>query len=325
MEYKDYYKILGVDKTATADQIKSAYRKLAMKYHPDKTKGDKAAEEKFKEINEANEVLSNAENRKKYDQLGENWKYYQQSGGNAQDFDWSQYAQGAQGGRGGRTSYTYQGDPNDMFGGGADFSDFFESIFGGAGGFGGIGGGRTSGRRTGGRSNMAYKGDDMTAGLEITLQEAYTGTEKVFNLEGQTIKLKIKPGIKDGHVLKMTGKGGPGMNGGPNGDLLITVNILRDAVFERKGNDLYADANVDIYTAVLGGKIDFKTFKGTIKVNIPKGTQSGKVLKLQGLGMPHYENPSSFGDLYLKINIRVPENLSDKETKLFEELKALRM
>lgn len=321
MEYKDYYKILGIDKNATADQIKSAYRKLAMKYHPDKTKGDKAAEEKFKEINEANEVLSNAENRKKYDELGENWKYYQQAGGNAKDYDWSQYAQGGRG-QGGRTTYTYQGDPNDMFGGGggADFSDFFESIFGGSG-FGGAG--RTTGRRAG-RSNMAYKGDDMSAGLEITLQEAYTGTEKIFNLEGQTIKLKIKPGVKEGHVLKMTGKGGPGANGGPNGDLLITVNILKDPVFERKGDDLYADGNVDIYTAVLGGKIDFKTFKGTIKVNIPKGTQTGKVLKLQGMGMPNYNNPSTFGDLYLKIVVKVPENLSDKEIELFKELQALR-
>jgi curved DNA-binding protein len=321
LEYKDYYKILGVDKNATADQIKSAYRKLAMKYHPDKTKGDKAAEEKFKEINEANEVLSNAENRKKYDELGENWKYYQQSGGNAQDFDWSQYAQGGRG-QGGRTTYTYQGDPNDMFGGGGDFSDFFESVFGG-GGFGGMGGG-TRGRHTGGRSNRAYQGNDMTAGLEITLQEAYTGTEKVFNLEGQTIKLKIKPGIKDGHVLKMTGKGGPGMNGGPSGNLLITVNILRDSVFERKGDDLYANLDVDVYIAVLGGKVDFKTLKGTIKVNIPKGTQSGKTLKLQGLGMPDYNNPMNAGNLFLKINIRVPENLSEKEIKLFEELKSLR-
>ncbi|HRE41450.1 MAG TPA: J domain-containing protein [Ignavibacteria bacterium] len=320
MEYKDYYTILGVDKNATQDQIKSAYRKLAMKYHPDKTKGDKSAEEKFKEINEANEVISDPEKRKKYDQLGENWKYYQQSGGNSNDFDWSQYASAGQGnpfGGQGRSSYTYSGDPNDMFGGGGGFSDFFESIFGGAG--------RSSGGsyRSGNRQS-SFKGQDMEAVMDITLEDAYKGGEKMFTIDGETIKLKIKPGIKDGHILKLPNKGGKGAGGGKAGDLLLKISIAKNPIYERRGNDLYSDLNTDLYTAVLGGKQEFKSMKGTVKVDISKGSQNGKLLKLPGLGMPVYENPSTFGNLYLKLNVKLPENLSEAETRLFTELKELR-
>lgn len=313
MEYKDYYKVLGVSKSATQDEIKKAYRKLALKYHPDKNKGNKEAEEKFKEANEANEVLSDPEKRKKYDELGENWKYYQQTGGQ-QDFDWSRYAN--QGG--GQTHYTYQGsDFNDAFGG-SGFSDFFETLFGG----GGFGQTQTRGRRTARRARS--RGEDLSAEMSITLEDSYKGAEKYFDLNGQSIKLKIKPGISDGQTLKLSGKGEAGIDGGSAGDLLLRIHVLNDPMFERKGNDLYAEIRVNLYTAVLGGKAPIKTFKGTINVNIPKESQNGKVLRLQGMGMPVYGKASQFGDLYAKLTVEIPTNLSEKELSLFRELSEMR-
>ncbi|MBL7129735.1 MAG: J domain-containing protein [Ignavibacteria bacterium] len=314
MEYKDYYKILGIDKNANADEIKTKFRKLALKYHPDKTKGDKIAEEKFKEVNEAYEVLSNPEKRKKYNELGENWKYYQQAGGEAQGFDWSKYAQSQGGTGGGKTYYHFEGDPNEVFGG-SGFSDFFDAIFGQASRQGG------SGRK---RRTTAFKGQDFTAEMNITLDDAYRGGARVFKLDGQSIKLKIKPGIKSGQVLKLTGKGAPGMNGGPAGDLLLTINVMTNSKYERKGNDLYTDLNVDLYTTILGGKKEFRTLKGSIKLNIPKGTPNGKVLKLPKMGMPKYNKPKEYGDLYVKLNVQLPEDLKEKELSLFKELQSLR-
>jgi curved DNA-binding protein len=318
MEYKDYYKVLGVSKTATQDEIKKAFRKLAVKYHPDKNKENKEAEEKFKEINEANEVLSDVEKRKKYDELGENWKYYQQSGGSqSQDFDWAQYAN--QGG--GQTQYTYEGDFGDSFGG-SGFSDFFDTLFGGGGG-----GFRSSQQGTRGRRSTrktSLKGEDLGAEMSITLEDAYKGSEKIFDLDGQSIKLKIKPGIADGQTLKLSGKGGSGYNGGPAGDLLLKIHVLNDPLFERKGDDLYTDLRVNLYIAVLGGKAALRTFKGTINVNIPKESQNGKVLRLQGLGMPKYGKANQFGDLYAKLNIEIPTKLTDEEIKLFNELSEMR-
>jgi curved DNA-binding protein len=311
MEFKDYYITLGVSKSASQDEIKKAYRKLAMKYHPDKTKGDKSAEQKFKEINEANEVLSDPEKRKKYDRLGKNWRQYQEHGGTG-GFDWSQYAN--MGGNGGQTHYTFEGDLGDLFGS-SGYSDFFDMLFGG-----GLGGSRRhSSRRT-----ASVRGQDLQAQMEITLEEAYRGSSRIFELGGQSIKLNIKPGIPDGHTLKLAGKGSPGVSGGQAGDLLITIKILKDPVFERKGDDLYANVNVDLYTAVLGGKASFKSFKGSVKIDITKGTQNGKVMRLQKMGMPVYGKENSFGDLYLKVIIQVPQNLTSKEIKLFEELKKMR-
>lgn len=304
MDVKDYYKILGVDKNSTPDQIKSAYRKLAMKYHPDKTKGDKTAEEKFKEVNEAYEVLKDPEKKKKYDQFGDNWKYYEQSGQQG-DFDWSQYSSGSPGG--GR-SYSYNtGD----FGSG-DFSDFFENLFGG------MGGGRSRQK-----SSMSFKGQDFNAELSISLEDAFKGTPKTFSFEGDSIKLNIKPGIKDGQVLKLTGKGSQGVNGGPRGDLFITIKVDKDSNFERKGNDLHTNFYVDMFTAILGGKANLKTLKGSINVNIQPGTQSGKVLKLAKMGMPVYGKGNEFGDLYASVMIKVPEQLSDEDKKKFEELRTM--
>ena len=251
---KDYYQILGVDRNATQDQIRKAFRKLAAKYHPDRNPGDKHAEEMFKQINEAHEVLSDPEKRKLYDRYGENWKQFQHA---------EQAAGGAGAGAGSQRTHWdneqtyYQWSYDDIFGKGAGSSqeDIFESIFGG--GF----------NPFGDQYKNVYKmrGHDVKAELEITLDEAYHGTNKVFRINDQTIKLKIKPGTEEGQILKLKGKGGPGINGGPNGDLLITVKIKEHPIYKRKGADLYADLPVDLYTAVLGGKVMFNTFKGRIR------------------------------------------------------------
>ena len=308
MEYKDYYKILGVDKKASKDEIKKAYRKLAMKYHPDKTKGDKSTEDKFKEINEANEVLSDDDKRKKYDEMGSNWNYYQKAGGNAEGFDWGRYSN--QGG----TQYQYSGNFEDVFGN-SGYSDFFDMFFGGS-----FGGGKKS-RRGGGRRTPA-KGQDYQAALDISLKEAYSGVSKVFSFNNQSVKLNIKPGIHDGHVLKIPGKGGAGSGGA--GDLLIKINVKGDAVFERKGDDLYANLHVPLYDAVLGGKVEFEAMKGKVKIDITKDCSNGKIFRLSRMGMPKYGKTGEFGDLYLTVQIDMPRNLSARETELFSELKKLR-
>jgi curved DNA-binding protein len=300
MEYKDYYKVLGVDKKASTEEIKKAYRKLAVKYHPDKNPGNKQAEEKFKEINEANTVLTDPEKRRQYDELGENWKYAQQGGNGG--FGGSRTGAGQ-----GRT-YTSE-EFEDIFGGGgggSGFSDFFESLFG----------------NRGGRSRTAA-GTNYRADLEISLQDAYQGAEKIFELEGQKLRIKLKPGITDGQVIKLKGKGGPGANGGSAGDLLITVKVAEDPTVRREGDDLHMEAPIDLYTAVLGGKASIRTLKGVIKIDIAKGTDSGKVLRLKGLGMPQYNTPGEFGNLYVKVQITVPKNLSERETELFKQLAQL--
>lgn len=310
MSKRDYYEVLGVSRNATTEEIRKAYRKLAMKYHPDKTKGDKSAEERFKEINEAYEVLSDKEKRKKYDEVGENWQYYQQYGSQAGDFDWSQFSNAS-----GRRTYRFSDNFQDFFSDGG-YSDFFEMLFGQ--GFG------SRGRSSQTRSEYSIKGQDLNAELQITLQEAYTGTIKIFRFNKQSIKLKIKPGIEDGHILKLEGKGATGVRGGKPGDLLITIRVLKDSVFERRGNDLYTQLNVDLYTMILGGKVKFKTFKGVVKLDIPKESEQGKILKLSKMGMPVYNNQNVFGDLYVKLNVELPKNLSNKEISLFKELQNLR-
>lgn len=310
MEYKDYYKILGVDKKATQDEIKKAFRKLALKYHPDKTKGDKAAEEKFKEVNEAYEVLGNKEKRQKYDTMGENYQYYQQGGNPAGGFDWSQFMNQRQGGG---QSYSFEGNLGDFFNSGG-YSDFFDMFFGGMN----TGKKKTRGRRR----SEAVKGADLKASLDITLREAYTGTEKIFRIGKDSIKLKIRPGIESGHVLKIPGKGESGPN--ESGDLYITVNILNDNTFIRKGNDLYSKLPITLYQALLGDKVDFETLKGKVKVTIPKESNFGKILRLAGFGMPIYGSSSQLGDLYLTLEIQLPKNLSDREIRLIKELQKYR-
>ena len=311
---KDYYQILGVDRNATQDQIRKAFRKLAAKYHPDRNPGDKHAEEMFKQINEAHEVLSDPEKRKLYDRFGENRKQFQNA----------EQAAGAQGGArpGGGFGQSYQWDDgktyyewsyDDMFKNKVH-EDIFESIFGG--GF----------NPFGEQYKNVYKmrGSDVKAELVITLDEAYHGTTKIFKINNETIKLNIKPGTQDGQILKLKGKGSPGINGGPNGDLLITVKIAEHPVYKRKGADLYADLPVDLYTAVLGGKVMFNTFKGRVKVEIPPESQNEKIIRLGGLGMPKNAQKTQFGDLYLTLKVQLPTNLTPKEKELFRELAKLR-
>jgi curved DNA-binding protein len=292
MEYKDYYKILGIAKTASAEEIKKAYRTLAVKYHPDKNPDDKTSGAKFKEINEANSVLGDPEKRKKYDELGENWDSYQQPG---QGFTSQKNNTGSGG----------QFDES-------DFSDFFENIFGS--------------RFTGGgqRQQAARKGQDYNAEMQLSLEEAYLGTTRQLELDKQKLQIKIKPGIKEGQTLRLKGKGGKGVNGGPDGDLYIIAHVSEHPKYKRKGDDLYYDIDVDLYTALLGGQTQIKTLRSSIKMTISKETENGKVLRLKGMGMPKYDKENESGDLYAKVNILIPKNLSTKEIELFKQLATLK-
>jgi curved DNA-binding protein len=307
MIYKDYYKILGVEKTTTPAEIKKAYRTLANKYHPDKTKGDKAAEDKFKDINEANEVLSDTVKRKKYDQFGADWKHYEEAGAQPGGFDWSKYASG----RGRQTHRTSTNESDATF---TDESvnDLFETLFG-----------QHSGQRRGRRS-VVIKGEDLETETTLSLEEAYHGTTRLIQLNTQTIKVTIKPGVADQQMLRIAGKGGGGLSGGPNGDLYLTVKIAPHSEFHRSGNDLHRDLPVELYTALLGGKTQIKTLKGKVTVNIPKGTPNGKVLRLRGLGMPVYAKKNEFGNLLVKVDVVLPEQLTEREMDWFRELAAMR-
>ncbi len=311
MEYKDYYKILGVDKNATQDEIRKAYRKLALKYHPDRNPGDKAAEEKFKEITEANEVLSDPEKRKKYDQLGANWKYYQNMNADGAH-DWF----GGFGNQGGRRTYHFTGNLDDLFGGSfGGFSDFFNSFFGG--GF-----EQTSNPFTGGKTNGARKGADYETTLHLTLQEALKGTKRQIRVDGRTINLNIKPGIKEGQKLRVKNQGGEGINGGERGDLYIKIHIIADPFFERKDDDLYYTMDVDIFSAAVGTTKKIKTLDGKkLGIKIPPFTDSNKILRIKGMGMPKHDNPNIRGDLFIKLNFVVPKNLSKEDLETLKRLK----
>ncbi|UOQ97873.1 J domain-containing protein [Hymenobacter sp. 5317J-9] len=309
MDYKDYYKTLGLDKTATPEQIKKAYRKLARQHHPDVNPNDKTAEQKFKEINEANEVLSDPDKRKKYDQFGADWqRYQQQPGGGAGQpgggFDWSQYTQGGGGGFGGS-----QGSP---FGEGEDFSDFFSSLFGGMGGAGG------------GRSTRPGAGQDYQAELELSLEEAYRGGPRTITVNGKNLRLTIQPGVADGQTIRLRDQGGPGRNGGPNGSLLITFRIRPDARYARTGDDLTQDVPVSVYKALLGGEQTVDTLSGPVKIKLKPETPNGTRLRLRGKGFPVYRKNGQFGDLYLRLNLTLPQHLTDQEKDLIKQLAALR-
>ncbi|HKK80972.1 MAG TPA: J domain-containing protein [Prolixibacteraceae bacterium] len=311
MNYKDYYKTLGVEKTANQDEIKKAYRKLALKYHPDKNPDDKKAEERFKEISEAYEVLRDPEKRKKYDQLGSNWERYQYA--DMGDFNFSQ------GHSGGRRSYHFQGDINDLFGnsGGASFegdsfSDFFNAFFGDMGGF---------SEQRNSRRQRAHKGSNLQASISISLTEAYHGTHRILNANGKKLRVTIKPGTYDGQELRIKGKGGQGAHGGAAGDIFIKINIQPDKNYTLKGRDIIQKVDVDLYTAVLGDKIKVNTLDGIINVAIPQGAQNGQKLRIKGKGMPHYNANGLSGDLYLQLNIIIPKHLSDEEKELFRKLK----
>lgn len=311
MDYKDYYQILGVDKKASKEEIKKQYRRMAQKYHPDRNPDNKAAEEKFKDIQEAYEVLVDETKRAKYDQLGANWNQFREGGAG---FDFSQWAQ--QGG--GRN---YRVDFDDMFQGVGGFSDFFNNFFGGGGGFrqGGF-----SGQKGQRGQSARLKGQDYQTNLSITLHEAYHGTSALLNIDGKKIKVLVKPGVKDGQVLRVRGKGASSGTGGEPGDLLIKINVNNNTAFELKENNLYLEVKTDLYTALLGGKMTIRSIGRPISINVAPETQNGQTLRLKGLGMPVYGRKDEFGDLYVKIAVVLPENLSDEEKTIFGQLKNLR-
>lgn len=293
MAFIDYYKIMGVSKTATEKEIKTAYRKLARKYHPDLNPDNKEAEKKFKEVNEAYEVLGNAENRKKYDKYGKDWEHGEQ------------YEQAQRQQQSHRQS-SQQGFSEQ------DYSDFFESMFGG--------------RRTSSSQGHypKFKGQDFHAELHLDLEEVYTTHKKVLAVNGKNIRLTIPAGVVNGQEIKIKGKGGEGMNNGPNGDLYIKFIISNKTPFKRDGDNLYATVQLDLYTSLLGGEITVDTFDGKVKLKIKPETQNGTKVKLKGKGFPVYKKKEAFGDLIITYQIEVPTNLSEKEKALFKELQKLR-
>jgi len=326
MEYKDYYKVLGVERNASQDDIRKAYRKLARKYHPDVNPGNKSAAEKFKDINEAYNVLSDPEKRQKYDQLGSSYEQWQSGGGDARGFDWSQWF----GGRQQAGQYNGQRVHTETFGGedlgGFGFSDFFEALFGGGAGMGGrsAGTGTSTGTRRGTWTSVARRGQDVEHEVEISLAEAARGTKRVIEIDGRRLEASIPPGVRTGSRIRLKGQGGPGTSGAPSGDLYLQIKVRDDPRFERKGDDLYVDVNVDLYTALLGGSVLVPTLDGTVRLNIPPETQNGRTFRLKGQGMPKLRSPQERGDLYARVHVSLPQRLSDKEKELFRQLSTLR-
>jgi curved DNA-binding protein len=309
MEYKDYYKVLGVSKDASPDEIKKNYRKLAIKFHPDKNPGNKGSEEKFKELSEAYEVLHDPEKRKKYDRLGSDWKQYESAGADRGGFDFSKWYQ-QQGSTGSNRTY-YSGDEDF---GGSGFSDFFDQIFGGS-----FGRQQDFTSRKTGRKGRDYEGK-----LNITLKDAYSGTEAFITVDGENIKIKVPPGVADGQILRVKGKGAKGTRGGESGNLYLEVAIENDPSFQRKQDDLYTEARVPLAIVVLGGKTEILSLKGNYSISIPPETQNGKVLRMKGLGMPVYNQKNKFGDLYIKIIPEIPQELTEAERELFRKFASLR-
>jgi curved DNA-binding protein len=306
MDYKDYYKILGVSKTARPDEIKKAYRKLAVKNHPDKNPGDKGAEERFKEISEAYDVLGDPEKRKKYDSMGENW-------GNFQESNNARQRRSTHGGQ--QYHYEYGSDPSEFFNSSEGFSDFFESFFG-----------RGAKHEHAGFASdfdFAQPGGDLAGELLLTLQEAYDGTKRVVDINGDKIRVAIKPGAYDGLQLKVKGKGEKSASGGGAGNLYLTVRIQDHPVFKRKGDNIYMDMPVDLFTALLGGKQEVITLSGKLQLTIPEGTQNGKTLRLAGKGMPVYGKAGCYGDLYVKINVVLPTYLTAEQKDVVRKLKEM--
>ena len=298
MSFIDYYKILGIPKTATGKDIKKAYRKLARKLHPDLNPEDKEAERKFKQINEANEVLSNPENRKKYDKYGKDWEHaeaYEKAEQQQQQYQQSQYQRNA-------------GEFNDQ-----DYSSFFESMFGGA-----------SSRSRSQHNSLKFRGQDYSTELQFTLEDVYKTHKRTITVNGKKIRLTIPAGVRNGQIIKIKGHGGKGINGGPNGDLHIKFTILNHSIFKRDNNNLYTSIPLDLYTALLGGEITIPVFNGKVKLKIKPETQNGTKIKLKGKGFPLYKKEGQFGDLYITYQIKIPTNLTSEEKELFNKLAKLR-
>lgn len=297
MEYIDYYKVLGVDRNASEKEIKKAFRKMARKYHPDLNPGDKEAEKKFKQVNEANEVLSNPENRAKYDKYGKDWEH-------AEAFEQArrQRQQGAQ------QQWSYQTSGGQSFSE-EDFSDFFSSMFGGR---------HQSGRRA------QFRGQDYHADLHLNLRDVFTSHKRTLTINGKNIRLTIPAGVRDCQTIRIKNHGGEGVNGGPKGDLHITFRIQNDTPFRRDGSNLYKEVEVDLFTAVLGGEIIVETFDGKVKLKVPPGTQNDTQVKLTGKGFPRYKKEGKFGDLIITYKVKIPTGLSDKEKALFGDLQKLK-
>lgn len=293
MEFIDYYKTLGVGKSATADEIKKAYRKLARTHHPDVNPNDKDAHRKFQQINEANEVLSDPAKRKKYDDYGKDWQH-------AEEFEKARHSQKQQGQS--HRAQHFTGEES-----GEDFSEFFQSVFGDFGG--------------GARSRQTkFRGQDYKAELQLTLEQAYTTHQQTLAVNAKSIRITIPAGIENNQTIKISGHGGAGTNGGPNGDLYITFSILNHPRFKRAGNDLHTTVALNLYTAVLGGEITVDTLSGKVKLNVAPETQNGTKVKLKGKGFPVYKQDGKFGDLYITYVIKIPTNLNEKQKALFTEL-----
>ena len=316
MAYIDYYKILGVDKSASQDDIKKAFRKLARKYHPDLNPNDPSAKDKFQEINEANEVLSDPEKRKKYDEYGEHWKH-------ADEFEAQKRARQQAGGGGGfggfggaggfggdENGYWYSSDGLGFSGGGEGFSDFFESMFGGR-------------ARGGSRGNAGFRGQDFNAELHLSLRDAATTHKQVLTVNGKNVRITIPAGVANGQVIKLKGYGGPGVNGGPAGDLYITFVIPEDPVFKRVGDDLYIDVSLNLYTAILGGEQEVETLNGKVKLKVKPETQNGTKVRLKGKGFPVYKKEGQSGDLIITYDVKIPTSLTERQKELFRELQSM--
>jgi curved DNA-binding protein len=295
MAFVDYYKILGVEKTATLKDIKAAYRKLARKYHPDLHPDDKDAKKNFQMINEAHEVLSDPEKRKKYDEYGQDWKHADEIN-NAKQYE-KQYSN--------RSSSGYSGAQSQ-----GDFSDFFESLFGGSAG-------------AGRRRQVKYRGEDYNAELHLNLLDAYKTHKQTLTVNGKNIRITIPAGIENGQTIKISGHGGPGINGGPDGDLYITVSVANHPGIKRLGDNLYTTVELDLYTAVLGGEITIDTLDGKVKLKVKPETQNGSKVKLKGKGFPVYKSEGQYGDLYVTYTVKIPTNLTEKQKALFTELSKL--
>lgn len=309
MAFIDYYKVLGVERNASQDDIKKAYRKMARKYHPDLNKDDPNAKDKFQEINEANEVLSDPEKRKKYDEYGEHWKH-------ADEFKAEREAYQRAQEKGGQSAYWYSVNGDDFMGGfgrgnASGFSDFFEQLFGHG----------ASGSRSRRTYNMMESGEDIEAQMNLSLREAAVTHKQTFSVNGENLRITIPAGIADGQMIKLKGHGEKGSNGAPDGDLYITFKITPDPDFKREGDDLFTDVDIDLYTAVLGGTVNVKTIDGMVKLKVNPGTQNDTKVRLRGKGFPVYKKEGTFGDLIVTYHVNIPTSLSEKQKELFTQLK----